>query len=363
AKTVVLGSFQRAGEALRINARFVSVETGVIIDAAKVTGTVAGVFGLQDQVVDKLIGRPGAERPKRKQDKKTVRAYELYSRSLSVASDVDRVGYLKSSLEADPEFVYARDELTALEARMRGYSATATARTSAEEGAVWPRVEDARAPADARLKDAAALVDGMIAARRFNTAAESAARLAAVQGVDLRELAAFAAFDGEMGRHRYDAALAAGERYLQSFPTGPRYREVEKRMGEVVAARKKRESRAQEYATDLAGLRERYGAGKGLNPEQQRAWDYAPCIASRWNSLVGQVMLKSCSDFLAQHAHDTGDEAREKAANARFFVILSLSETGELPKAQALADELQRETHSWDDELHSLRADWPTDGP
>jgi TolB-like protein len=363
ARTVVLGSFQRAGQALRINARFVSVETGVIIDAAKATGTVAGVFALQDQVVDKLIGRPAAERPTRKTDKKTVRAYELYARSLAVASDAERVGYLKSSLEADPGFVYARDELTALESRMRGYSSTATARTSEEEAAVWPRIEDAHSAADARLKEASALVDGMIAARRFNTLADSAVRLASVQGVDLRELAAYARFDGEMGRHRYDAALGAGERYLKDFPTGPHYREVEKRMGDVVAARKKRESRAQEYATDIAGLRQRYGEGKGLAPEQQRAWDYAPCIASRWNSLVGEVMLRSCSDFLSLHARDTGDDGREKAAAARFFVILGLSETGELARAQTLADELQRDTHAWDDEIHTLRNEWPTDMP
>ena len=128
AKTIVVGSFQRSDKQLRINARFVSVETGEVLDAAKTTGAATDPFGLQDKIVAQLLGvaagSPGL--PKRKPaTPKTVEAYRLYAMSLGVASDAERFGFLKQSLEQDPDFVYSEEEIAALKKRMGVYDETA----------------------------------------------------------------------------------------------------------------------------------------------------------------------------------------------------------------------------------------------
>ena len=48
AEVAVLGAWQLAGPALRFTARFVDVETGEILAAAKVDGSTRDVFALQD---------------------------------------------------------------------------------------------------------------------------------------------------------------------------------------------------------------------------------------------------------------------------------------------------------------------------
>jgi len=48
AEVVVLGSFQQAGDVLRIAARFVHVETGEVLDTARVEGPASNSFAVQD---------------------------------------------------------------------------------------------------------------------------------------------------------------------------------------------------------------------------------------------------------------------------------------------------------------------------
>ncbi|MFW5878359.1 MAG: hypothetical protein ACOCVR_00935 [Myxococcota bacterium] len=57
AKTMVFGSYQTAAGQIRITARFVEVETSLVLDAAMVTGPLTDILGLQDQVMARLLGR------------------------------------------------------------------------------------------------------------------------------------------------------------------------------------------------------------------------------------------------------------------------------------------------------------------
>ena len=59
AKTVVVGSFQAAGKQLRFNARFVEVETGIILDSAKTTANKAGCVSTHGCVWRSLRVRNG----------------------------------------------------------------------------------------------------------------------------------------------------------------------------------------------------------------------------------------------------------------------------------------------------------------
>src|SRR5579859_6123034 len=56
AKTVVVGGFQKAGKEIRITARYVAVETGVVLDTAKTTGPMSNIFALQDEITARLLG-------------------------------------------------------------------------------------------------------------------------------------------------------------------------------------------------------------------------------------------------------------------------------------------------------------------
>jgi TolB-like protein len=360
AQTLVLGSYQRAGDTLRINARFVSVETGVVTQAVKATGPMAGVFSLEDQVVDKLLDRPVAQRPKRKPSPKTLRAFELYAMSVATASDAERVGYLRSSLQADPDFVYAKDALAALQERMRGYSQASGDALASQTADALARIEDSRTPVAERAQAAAALVDSLRAARRFNTMVRVAARLAALPGAELAELAADARFEGEMGRHHFDAGLAVGEAFLKQYPASLRFRNVEQAMNKVISARKRSDARQAEFDANVADLRKKLPA-QGRTPPEDLDWDYAPCLASRWNSRFGEPMYRGCSEFLARHEKDTGGDAPRDISAAHFFMVLALGERGELDSARSQAEQVRAASHEWDDQLDPLMADWPTD--
>nr|WP_254624062.1 CsgG/HfaB family protein [Myxococcus sp. CA033] len=67
AEVVVLGSFQRAGAVLRIAARFVHVETGEVLDTARVEGPASNSFEVQDALAAEvralLPGLPQRLRP------------------------------------------------------------------------------------------------------------------------------------------------------------------------------------------------------------------------------------------------------------------------------------------------------------
>ncbi len=51
---LITGSYQRTGDRLRIVARLVDTRTGGVVDATTVDGTLGGLFGLQDRVVDAI---------------------------------------------------------------------------------------------------------------------------------------------------------------------------------------------------------------------------------------------------------------------------------------------------------------------
>src|SRR5688500_18925700 len=164
AKTVVVGGYQKAGKELRITARFVAVETGEVLDAAKATGPIEKVFDLQDEIVDKLTGKP---RPKRKAAPK-VKSYEAYSKTLALPAE-KREAELRKIVSVDPDFVYAVDDLRALEERMKGYAAAALAKLAEREKALLAKVEDASLSADERLRFTKELLQPIQEYRKFRT--------------------------------------------------------------------------------------------------------------------------------------------------------------------------------------------------
>ena len=82
ADLLVVGSFQRAGDRLRITARIVDVTTGEAIGDAKADGLLADVFDLQDRIVSQLsaaIGSRGESRPRRSRETSSLEAYQAFT--------------------------------------------------------------------------------------------------------------------------------------------------------------------------------------------------------------------------------------------------------------------------------------------
>jgi TolB-like protein len=349
AKTVVVGAVQEAAGKLRLTARFVDVESGVVQEAASATGPVERIFALQDELVDKLLGKPPAARPPRKATSKMVQAYEIYSRSLLASADDEKAYLLSQSVAADPAFVYASDDLTALQKRMAEYSRASSAKMGEREKALLSRAQNHKLSADERERNGRELLLSLSAARRWHTLAYVKLDLPA-----LDEEAAFARFAALARLRKLDQALQAGEQFLKKFPTGLRYRDVETEMHEIVEHKHTMQVRHADYEKDLAEKR----ADSANNRVE---YDFAPCIATRWNRQIGDLMLENCTKYLELHGKDANKEAQEHAVAARFFVILALDAKGEFARARPLAEKLIADSDEWDEELRKLMSEWPTD--
>jgi tetratricopeptide (TPR) repeat protein len=112
AQVLVLGSFQKAGNRLRINGRFVDASTGEIIKTAEATGATGEIFELQDKIAYSLIStmkiQTTAEEDKRITEKPTesFKAYEYMSRGNDyyiTGNMTEAIRMYKQALAIDPD--------------------------------------------------------------------------------------------------------------------------------------------------------------------------------------------------------------------------------------------------------------------
>ncbi len=361
AHTIVVGAVQEANGQLRLTARFVAVQSGVVQDAASATGSVERIFALQDELVDQLLHKAPAARPVRHTSPKTVQAYRVYGQSLAAASDDERAALLIRAVALDPSFVYASDDLAALQKRMKEYARNSSLKWADREKALWQRAQDKKLSTDERQRTARELLDSLATARHWHILIEVAPRMAQLKLPDLDDELSFRRFMALSKLRRLDEALQVGEQHLKSFPTGLRYREVETAMHEIVEYRRKLVSRLPEYQADLKEKRDGMMRDGAVRPEKRLEYDFAPCVCTRWNSLTDQLMLDNCSQYLAQHGNDPDPDARAHTISARYFVVVALAALGQFDRARPLAEKLLADTHEWDEELRKLMDDWPAD--
>ncbi|MDB4965582.1 MAG: putative adenylate cyclase [Myxococcales bacterium] len=360
---IVMGAYQRAGGDVRLTARIVEVASGELKGSAKVDGGSDELLRLQDGLAISLFQSAGLA-PKtvqrlarRARPRVPYRAFQLYGDAVQAPDDDKRRALLQEAVAAGPQLHYAVRDLEALQKRMGGYSAAASAKLEEREKQLVARADDAARPAAERTHAAHELLSSLAAARRYHALAEVSARWQKSRLDGVVEPAAWSQFRAEDGLHRWDAALAAGEQYLKALPTGEHFREIETRMHAIVEERRKRASRRAEYAQDLAEKR----ANRPGSADQKLEWDYAPCICARWNSQLDEVMLDSCSTFITAYQNDARPDARDHVLAARFFVILALAERGDFARARPRADALLADSDEWDEELRKLMSAWPTD--
>lgn len=380
AKTIVVGSFQKAGKQLRIAARFVNVETGVVADTAKVTGPLEGIFSLQDEIVEKLVGKhPAAQniaarRPKRKATQKTVRAYQLYAMSLTTASDADKVGLLKESLAADPDFSYAADDLAALEKRMTVYSREADKARLEKEEKTRAALASADNPQDKFMKSTQLLASEMTA-RRYSALAKDAlaiyeSDIGEYYGTNPRDMALMYVVLAHQTLKHDDLALKYGEKYLKEFPTGMYFTSIEMQMRTIIDERRKREDGKDEAAKELAKFEaekekekaEAQERKRELHPAVLRNWTLRPCSiymsAHRFEEAIA-----ACREFVEKYRGDADPTSKELVLTMRMQIARCHADLGEFGKARAEMEKLMADEPKWAAEryLKNQMLAWPTD--
>lgn len=120
AETVVTGAYQKMGETLRLTARFVKVETGIVSNTAMVTGDYNDIFSLEDDMADSILKNLGIEASASEKQKiaknptTSVAAYKSYTQGVSLMKKDqfdDAKAYLDEAVRADPNFSAAREDL------------------------------------------------------------------------------------------------------------------------------------------------------------------------------------------------------------------------------------------------------------
>ncbi len=347
ARSIVLGAFQKSGGKLRLTSRVVDVETGRVQDAASATGALDDVFALQDEIVRSLSGAPPRKRPRAPKAK----AYERFATSLTTTAPAAQRALLEESLRIDPELVYAKDALAALEARLRNAARTSSVAFDARAKELLAVVDDRAAPDDRRRAAARALLAELESSRRFRTLRAAAERVLAAKlprdvVEDLEERASYARVLAHARLVEHDLALQAGERHLQSFATGAYRGDVEKLVRDVIETKRSLETRRREYDQELSEA-ERAGTEEG---------DWRRCIAAKWSKLPKE-MVTNCQAFIARWPKS------EHVPAGRAFIAWGHAMAGSMAEARAVADALEREVPGSLDEtgLRSVMSGWSAD--
>jgi len=354
AKSIVVGGYQQAGKALRINARFVDVETGVILDSVKATGAMDNVFAVQDQVVDKLLGltpKAVAAKPPRKTAPKQVEAYRLYAISLVTLSDAQQSSYLKQALEVDPTFVYADEALSRLEERLAAYETRAGKALDERHRSMRTKLHDPATPEADRALLAMSLMNELIQRRRFALAAEEAKKVYEMKfppavNMDPHEWSSYNLVLTHKFLKREDLALQYAERHLQEFPAGPSYTGVDMMAKEIVQRRKqseqdlqKREAEHAETDNDIAKL---LADNPKVSIERIAGEEVAKCVFDRYNILPRETE-EDCRLFIEKYRGSNPPIPPMLLMRARYHRALALYELGRFKEAKDEIDAIEKD--------------------
>jgi TolB-like protein len=356
AKTIVLGAFQKAGNQLRITARFITAETGEVVDTAKTTGPVSDVFVLQDEIVARLMGekwvKPSAAKANpRRASPKRLKAYQFYAMALTTASDADRVSYLNQSIEQDPEFSYALEELEALKKRMEGYRKNAVQAGDDEEVRLRKAMEDPDQTPQQRVQNANWMMVHYLT-RQQHTAVKALCKelLAKPEYAELHEQMLFRLFEAERATAETDAAFRHGEEFLRRFPKSMFFSVVDSLVRDLIRNREDRPKHEKQYEERLQQIekeRANDAAEKDVKPEiakrRQRSHDLSRCSEALSMELPEHA-IKECDAFAKKWAGDTSDAIFAfQVPSALLMEARAYSMLGNNAKAREIGNRIMKE--------------------
>lgn len=351
ARTVVLGSYQRAGKQVRLNARFVAVETGLVLGTAKVTGPLEGIFALQDGLVARLLGEEGATpRPPRRTGPRVVRAYELYGRALANPSPAERVGLLREAVKEEPGFTYAREDLERLEARLREHRRATEVASHGKLEELRATFCDAARPAEVRESAAYQFLIQRDTARHWWALlreAEAMARLGlpgrssdSVRGYALRFLAL-----AHAGLRHRELAIQVNERLLLELPGSTHAPVAQLEVSRLLAELREMQRGREAFAATLAQKEdaftkhshEPFWAPPG--PDQLRPLERDRCRL-RVEHFQFEESLPMCRAFIERWGEHTDYNTLVDVVVARRLEAIALAELGRFSEARARVEEL-----------------------
>ncbi len=368
---VVVGGFQKAGNQVRITARLVVVETGVVDTTAKVTGPLTEIFTLQDSVVGRLLKLPPVHKRKPRNKQRTLDAYKAYALSLQPASDTEKMEHLRRALDLDPDFHYALYDLRALESRLDRYARKGKAILDERTKTMLAGVDDVTRPAQERNMQAMSAMNGLMSQFRYQALLDVASRVyemklpvppPAAPGmpvINARELAAFYIFQALNILKRGDLALQAGERYLAQFPAGMYAQSIDLQMRAMIDQAHRHEQALKDGEREMASLElDERNAKHPLSAVLQRTYAFRHCSvlvsAERWADAI-DVCKQFAKDYKAA---DDGDGLVKLS---RFLTMRAWSELGRFDEAHDEANRLLDDEPAWAHEhsIDVMARTWP----
>ncbi len=371
ARLLVVGGYQVSGGSARLTARFVDVETGVVENAAKVTGPLKQIFALEDKIVDQLTARyrvPVSKEERaevRKVPTKNLDAFRLYALALGAGSSDEKRAFLKSAVALDPKFTFAVDDLAALEKRMEGYREKRDKAVEEKAAELDKLRRDEKLGAQAAMQ----LLASRMQSFQWKRLLGDAERIykdpprSELPGMDVREMASFYIFQAHHMLKHVDLALQAGERHLKEYPAGAYFQSVESMMNFLIEERRKREEGKAALVKALSDLdleRQQLLSQPSPNDVRVRSLDWQPCLVAVRDHHQYARALELCAAYRKKHPQDPGDSFYVLSS---FYTMLALAELGRFDDARKQAAELTQRvpTAERDYHLKSMMQSWPRD--
>ncbi len=356
---VVVGGFQRAGQQVRITARLVTVETGVVDGSAKVTGDLTGIFALQDSVVTQLLKLPAPKRNKPANPQKTLAAYKAYAQSLQDASDVDRIEHLRSALDLDPDFHYALYDMRALESRLDRYQKKARVIVDEKTEKALAIVGDAKATPQDRNMQAMQAMTMLMQQYRYQAMLDVATDVANMDipaptppMVSAKEVAGFFIFTALVQLKRTDLALQYGEQFIARYPGSMYVQGVDIQMRAIIDQAHRHEKTLKDGERDIAAFElEQRNRKKEPTAIDARNDSFRACTLRMWAEKWAEA-VEVCKTFADDYK--AADDADDKVKWAHFDLMRAWSELGRFDEAR---DESKRILDAWPDWAHTNSVD------
>lgn len=317
AKTLVIGSYQQQGDALRLVARFVDVATGEVKSASKATGPSSSVFALQDELVEAWLPAPKKKKkkPQPAPTPQRLAAYQKLGEALSSSSPAAAQALLTQALTLDPTFSYASSSMAALTARVDAALDQGVA-VALDDAAGLAAVATGSGTVDGRVAAGKKALDLLARAHCFHALRATAEALLATPSLaPLFEEASSARVTALWRLRQSDLTLQAGEKHLQQFAGGAATDVVRAAVRDVAEQRRTLPERERAYAEDAA---------------DDDA--FRPCIAAKW-ALLPDRMERNCRAYVDAHAADADVDVKDHVRAARVYVAWSFALRGDFARA------------------------------
>jgi len=359
ARTVVLGSYQKAGDQVRIVARMVDVETGVVRDAAKVTGKQKDIFELQDAIVVKLAGTPFDDAVKKhrrkqaKQPEKMLKAYRLYAQSFTIMSDVERAVVLENALKEDPDFIYAAEDLLDLQDRIKRLSDAHEVAVTKQIEALRTKMKDGSGQPQARLTSAMQLLGAESASRRYHAELRDSewiiqSKLPDDGQYNIRQFALFQRMMAYSQLKEEGLAMQVAENFMSLYPASMYFTGVQSMLNNWISERARALDEDRKFPAELAlkeqqiqHEKDQYAKnGREPSPNTAFGWQNDRCDLMEGRN-QHQAAVRCYQDMLA-HPIDA-PELKQRYFSVRIWLIREAANAAEFETARRECERFQKE--------------------